>query len=166
MKDNKKTVTPYKKLGFTYLETAEIVVALNRLMANYHMHYHKLRSFHWNVEGTDFFELHQQFKVEYNEVKIQIDTIAERIRVFGIKPIHTLKKYSELSEIKETEKPMSSMAMVKEILNDFNILHHALLDVVNAALNTGDIVTEHMITEFLNRLEKRHWMFTAWSKMS
>ena len=56
---NKKS---YKKLGFTYLETAEIVVALNQLMANYHVHYQKLRNFHWNVETQDFFELHVEFE--------------------------------------------------------------------------------------------------------
>ena len=42
----------YKKLGFTYLETAEIIVALNDLFVNYQVHYHKLRSFHWNVNYT------------------------------------------------------------------------------------------------------------------
>ena len=33
MEDTKQQKT-YKKLGFTYLETAEIVVALNKLVAN------------------------------------------------------------------------------------------------------------------------------------
>ena len=164
MKKSEKTVIPYKKLGFTYLETAEIVLALNKLMANYHIHYHKLRNFHWNVEGTDFFELHEQFEIEYNEVKLTIDVIAERVRVFGIKPLHTMEKYLELSEIKEVEKTLTSVAMVKEILKDFSILHNALLDVINAALETGDAATEQMATEFLTRLEKRHWMFTAWAK--
>ena len=44
---NKSTVKSkkaYKKLGFTYLETAEIVVALNQLLANYQIHYQKLRN--------------------------------------------------------------------------------------------------------------------------
>jgi starvation-inducible DNA-binding protein len=44
----------YKKLGFEKEETEEIVEALNLLLANYHVHYQKLRNFHWNVEGPDF----------------------------------------------------------------------------------------------------------------
>ncbi|GGX33443.1 Dps family protein [Aquimarina muelleri] len=159
-----KTQKSYKKLGFTYLETAEIVITLNQLLSNYIIHYHKLRSFHWNVEGGDFFELHEQFEIEYNEVKSQTDTIAERIRVFGLKPKSTLKEYLKLSRITEIEGELTPIAMVKEILKDFQILHDSILDVMNAALEAGDSATEEMATEFIRRLEKRHWMFTSWSK--
>lgn len=83
-KTNTSPKKTYRKLGFTYLETAEIVVHLKELIANYIVHYHKLRNFHWNVDGADFFELHQEFENEYNVVKENIDVLAERIRVFGI----------------------------------------------------------------------------------
>ena len=159
---NKKS---YKKLGFTYLETAEIVVALNQLMANYHVHYQKLRNFHWNVETQDFFELHEEFENEYNSVKENIDIIAERIRVFGLKPSMSIKEMLELSEIKEVKADkMSAIAMVTEVLKDYNILHNKMLDVINAALETGDNVTEQIVTDFMRNLEKRNWMFTAWCK--
>jgi len=166
MSETMKKQKSYKKLGFTYLETAEIVVSLNQLLSNYIVHYHKLRMFHWNVEGGDFFELHEQFEIEYNEVKSQIDILAERIRVFGLKPKNTLKQHIALSQIEEVEGELIPIAMVQEILKDFNVLHRALLDLIDAALNTGDSATEELATEFLRRLEKRHWMFTAWSKSS
>ncbi len=35
------------KLGFTALETVEIVGALNILLADYPIHYQKMRNFHW-----------------------------------------------------------------------------------------------------------------------
>ena len=159
--NSKKT---YKKLGFTYLETAEIVVALKQLLANYQIHYHKLRSFHWNVEGPDFFELHEAFEQDYNTTKENIDEIAERIRVFGLKPLSVLKETIELSEIKETKKSISGLEMVREILKDFEILHDKMLDVLNAALGTGDNATEQMISEFMGELEKRNWMYTSWCK--
>ena len=54
----------FKKLGFTYLETAEIVVSLNTLLANYQVFYNKLRNFHWNIEGPEFFELHEEFECQ------------------------------------------------------------------------------------------------------
>ncbi|WP_084549545.1 Dps family protein [Aquimarina spongiae] len=159
-----KTQKAYKKLGFTYLETAEIVVALNKLLANYIVHYHKLRTFHWNVEGADFFELHEQFEIEYNKVKEQTDIIAERIRVFGLKPKNTLQQHLKMADITEQEKEVTPMEMVREILHDFGILHDSLLDVLNAALESGDTVSEEITTQFMRRLEKRHWMFTAFSK--
>ncbi|WP_062055403.1 Dps family protein [Aquimarina longa] len=161
-----KTQKAYKKLGFTYLETAEIVTTLNQLLSNYIVHYHKLRSFHWNVEGGDFFELHEQFEIEYNEVKSQTDIIAERIRIFGLKPKHTLKEHLELSQIEEVERELTPIAMVKEVLKDFHIIHNTLLDAINTALEAGDSATEEIVTQLMRRLEKRHWMFTTWSKPS
>jgi len=154
----------YKKLGFTYLETAEIVVHLNTLLANYQVFYNKLRNYHWNIEGPEFFELHEQFENEYNTTKKNIDILAERIRVFGVKPNFTLKKTLKLAEIKETEKPKSALEMVKEVLNDFEILHNNMISAVGAALDTGDIATEQMVTDFLRELEKRNWMFTSFLK--
>ena len=155
----------YRKLGFTYLETAEIVVHLNELIANYIVHYHKLRNFHWNVDGADFFELHQEFEDEYNTVKENIDILAERIRVFGIKPSMTMKEILSISEIKEAKADkMTPIEMVTQLLKDYDILHHKMLNVVNASLDTGDNVTEQIITDFMRALEKRNWMFTSWVK--
>lgn len=164
-KNTMKNRKPFKKLGFTFLETAEIVVALNQLLANYQVQYHKLRNFHWNIEGRDFFELHQEFQNEYNTVKLNIDIIAERIRVFGLKPSMSMTEILALSEIKEVKTDnMSAIGMTTEVLKDFDILHNKMLDVVNAALDAGDNVTEQIVTDFMRNLEKRNWMFTSWGK--
>ncbi len=163
MKTKTKTKT-YKKLGFTYMETAEIVVMLNKIIANYIVHYHKLRKFHWNVEGPNFFELHQQFETEYENTKNIIDVLAERIRVFGIKSNYTLSQFLELSEIVEEDKDLTSLQMVNEVLSDFNIIHESLLEAENYALNAGDVATEEILTDIIRDLEKRHWMFSVWTK--
>jgi starvation-inducible DNA-binding protein len=154
----------FKKIGFTYLETAEIVVALNTVLANYQVFYNKLRNFHWNIEGPEFFELHEEFEKEYNTVKENIDTVAERIRVFGVKSNFSLKRTLELSKVKESEKNRSALEMVREVLKDYEIIHDSLLDGVNASLETGDVATERILTDFITELEERHWMFTSYLK--
>ena len=163
-KNKTQTIKSYKKLGFTHLETAEIVVNLKRLIANYQVHYHKLRNFHWNVDGPDFFELHEEFEREYNFAKETIDILAERIRVFGIKPNFSMSRILELSEIKEPKREITAMSMVREVLKDYEILHDSMLNVLTAALDNGDTVTEQIITDSMRRLEKRNWMFTSWCK--
>lgn len=152
------------KLGFSEEETKEVVEALNKLLANYQVHYQKLRNFHWNVEGKDFFELHEQFEEEYNAVKLQIDEIAERIRVFGSKPISTMAGYLKMSEIKEADENVKAEKMVTEILKDFEVLFSFLIETIEASGEIGDSATEDIATGYLKRLEQRHWMFTAWSK--
>tara|TARA_R110000868_G_scaffold257374_1_gene514470 strand:- start:4257 stop:4769 length:513 start_codon:yes stop_codon:yes gene_type:complete len=156
---------PFRKLGLTFRDSTEIVVVLNQLMANYQVQYHKLRNFHWNIEGRDFFELHQEFQNEYNTVKLNIDIIAERIRVFGLKPSMSISEILNLSEIKEVKTGnMSAIGMTTEVLKDFDILHNKMLNVLNAALDAGDNVTEQIVTGFMRNLEKRNWIFTSWGK--
>lgn len=162
LKENIKK--PYRKLGFTYLDTAEIVVTLKQVLANYHVHYHKLRKYHWNVEGPDFFELHEAFEEDYEDIKEKIDQVAERIRVFGLKPMMNLKDILTISSIEETEKELSALDMVREVLRDYEKIHKSLLDALDAALDTGDAASELMLNEFISDLEKRNWMYTSWCK--
>lgn len=154
----------YRKLGFDSEETNSIVVSLNTLMANYHIHYQKLRNYHWNVEGHSFFELHEFFELEYNAVKLQIDEIAERIRVFGKKPMSTLKEYLDSSEIKETSNSFNSEKMTKEILNDFETLISLCIDTHEKTAMAGDLATSDLMIAYIKRTEKSHWMLNSFIK--
>lgn len=162
---NDNTITkPFKKLGFSYLDAAEIIVNLRQLLIEYQVHYHKLRNYHWNVQGSDFFELHKEFEDEYIKAQKQIDIIAERINVFGQQPQMTLNDVVKNSKIKENMDIVHSRDMVEDVLIDFGILHDTMLEVLNASLKIGDIATENIITDFIKDLEKRNWMFTSWLK--
>ena len=154
----------YRKLGFDSQETKEIVESLNTLMANYHIHYQKLRNYHWNVEGHSFFELHEFFELEYNAVKLQIDEIAERIRIFGMKPISTLKEYLDISEIKETNNSLGSEEMTNEILNDFEMLISLSIDAHEKSSLAGDLATSDLLIGYIKRTEKSHWMLSSFIK--
>jgi starvation-inducible DNA-binding protein len=155
---------PFKKLGFSYLDTAEIVVSLRQLLIEYQIHYQKLRIYHWNVQGPEFFELHNEFENEYTKVQEQIDIIAERIRVFGQNPAISLTETIKNAKIQENVEAMNAKSMVLDILKDFGILHGTMLDVLDASFNIGDIATEKIITDFIQELEKRNWMFSSWLK--
>lgn len=154
----------YRELGFESKEASVVVASLNTLLANYQVHYQKLRNFHWNVEGPDFFELHTVFEEEYNQVKIQIDELAERIRVFGKRPYSTLKDYLDVAEIKEAGTTLSSADMVNEILHDFEAILSFLIDAHEKAASVGDVATEDMLVGYIKRTEQRHWMLSAFNK--
>ena len=154
----------HKKLGFSQEETMEVVETLNKLLANFQVHYQKLRNFHWNVEGQNFFELHDQFEEEYDQVKLQIDEVAERIRVFGHKPLSTMADYLKVSEIKESGTDLTSTDMVNEVISDYEILLSFMVDTITAAEKIDDSATEDLVTGYVKRTEQRHWMFSAWIK--
>lgn len=150
------------KLGWTSEEIEKISHALNALLANYSVHYQKLRNYHWNVKGADFFDLHQEFESQYNESLQHIDDIAERIRIFGQTPLSTLNDYLRVSEIKETTGPLTSDIMVREILSDYRILLQYMFNTVEIAVDQNDSGTEEMIKGFIKNIEKHHWMLSAY----
>jgi starvation-inducible DNA-binding protein len=156
--------TTRKKLGFTTKQSSEMVGPLMHTLTNYQMLYHKFRNFHWNVEGSDFFELHAEFENDYTELAEHIDIVAERIRVFNHKPMLSMQQISEVSEITDIENELSARDMVLSIVDDYNIMHNKLLDALDVALSIGDNVTEQMITDLMRYIEKRNWMYSTWAK--
>ena len=62
------------------IETAEIVTQLNTLLCTHQVFFHKLQKFHWNVIGSDFFDVHEITEELYNNSLMVIDKIAERIK--------------------------------------------------------------------------------------
>ncbi|MBD3636239.1 MAG: DNA starvation/stationary phase protection protein [Crocinitomicaceae bacterium] len=152
----------YSKLGFTNLEATEIILCLNEMLSNYQVHFHKLQNFHWNVKGRDFFELHEHFEKMYKQAFENVDLIAERIRVFGMTPVSTMKEYLNLSEIKEAPTDLSGEFMVREILEDYEVMIGIMIETIDQASKNGDTGTIDMVNGFVKAMEKDHWQLTAW----
>jgi starvation-inducible DNA-binding protein len=161
---NKTDKRVFKKLGYKEDESEKIVSSLNKLLANYHVHYQKLRNFHWNVTGGDFFELHEKFEELYNEALGNIDLVAERIRVFGMTPYSLITDYLSNSDIKEVGTTLSSSAMVEEVLRDFEVLAENMNDCAEKVANLGDSATEDMLIAIIKSIELHHWMLTSFNK--
>lgn len=152
------------KFGFDKKETTELVQALNQLLADYHVHYQKLRNFHWNVTGGDFFDLHEQFEERYNKTFEEIDEVAERIRTFGHTPVSTLKEYLATSKIKEPKGTPSADKMVEEILNDYGVILDSQTVAANIAHEMGDYGTLDMLNHYIFDMQKHSWMLRAFLK--
>ena len=90
-----------KEISLTEKAVKPVVDHLNDLLANYHIHYQKLRGAHWNVKGNNFFTLHIKFEELYTQAQLTIDEIAERVLTLGKPPVSTFAEYIKISEIKE-----------------------------------------------------------------
>jgi len=152
------------KLGFDKEEAYEVVETLNALLANYAVLYQKIRNFHWNVVGGDFFDIHEKLEEEYTSAADHIDSIAERIRILGFKPLSTLSAYLEKSDIEETNEDLSGDKMMELIVEDYETLLSFMVDSADASIEHGDIGTETLMREILSRTEEKHWMFSAFIK--
>ena len=141
-----------------------VVVELNTLLADYHIYYQKLRSNHWNILGQNFFDLHNKFEEMYNDAKVKIDEIAERILTLRFHPMSTFKDYFKVSAITEKEDLKTDVDMVKETLNDHKILLKQMSAVIDKAEAVSDEGTIDLIGAYIRELEKTSWMLNAWTK--
>lgn len=88
-------------IGLDKEKSKELVNHLNDLLANYQIFYQNLRGFHWNVKGSNFFELHAKFEEYYNDAIEKVDEIAERVLTLEGTPLHSYSAYMKQAEIKE-----------------------------------------------------------------
>ncbi len=153
----------FRKLGFEKLETAEITNKLNVTLSTYQVFFHKLQNFHWNVMGSDFFDVHEITEKLYKESLDNIDEIAERVRVFGQTPEVSISNYLKHSIIDESSYNKSAEYMIMDIVRDVEKLSETFLDTYESCSVHGDIGTSHMLMKMIKNLETYHWQLSAWA---
>lgn len=80
--------------------------------------YLQAHRFHWNVEGSNFVQLHDLFGDIYEEVHESIDVFAEQIRAVNTYVPGTLESLSMLAVVGEAEQTFSDADMVSKLLTD------------------------------------------------
>jgi len=151
-------------LNLDKTKTENTVKELNVLLADYHLYYQKLRNFHWNVEGKNFFDLHEKFEEMYDEAKEKIDEIAERILTLENTPVSNLSEYLKLTNVEESPSDHDDMKMVDVLLNDHGIIIKQMRKIVDVADEANDEGTIDLIGAYIRELEKTSWMLDTWTK--
>lgn len=140
----------------------ESATALNVLLVDYHMYYQKLRNFHWNVTGKNFFDLHNKFEELYDDAKLKIDEIAERILTLRFQPISNYSDFLNKSHLTESPSNLDDVTMVEHILQDHGTLLKQMRSVIEIADKANDEGTIDMIGGYIADIEKVSWMLDAW----
>ena len=149
-------------LGLDAKETSNTVQELNILLADYHLYYQKLRNYHWNVIGKNFFDLHEKFEELYDDAKVKIDEIAERILTLRYQPTSNLSEYLKKSNLKESKSDLTDSKMIENLLDDHGTILKQMRKVVEVADKGGDEGTIDLIGAYIRELEKTSWMLDAW----
>ena len=143
-------------------KTKDTVKELNILLADYHLYYQKLRNFHWNIIGQNFFDLHEQFEDMYNDAKLKIDEIAERILTLRFQPESNFTDYLNMSNLAEASSDIEDHEMVSALLDDHGKIISQMRNVVEVADKNDDEGTIDLVGEYIRELEKTSWMLDAW----
>jgi starvation-inducible DNA-binding protein len=119
---------------------------------------------HWNVEGSDFFQLHTAFQAQYEELFTAVDDIAEHLRTLEVYAPGGFAMLNDITEIGQMERRLSGKDYVAQLV-DF---HETLI--ANAKVgrevsgNAGDTETEDFFIERLRVHNKTVWMLKSFLK--
>lgn len=149
------------KIGLDKENAVKLSGQLNTLLADYQIFYQNLRGFHWNIKGSDFFELHIKFEELYNDAQIKIDEIAERILTLEGAPLHTFEDYIKESEIKAVSNISNGRKGVEITLSNFQTLLIRERKIMEIAADAGDEGTLTLVSDYISQSEKTVWMLSS-----
>lgn len=154
-----------KTLDFIQLDESgakQVVNELQFLLADLQIYYTNLRSFHWNIKGKGFFELHNKFEDMYSDVADKIDEIAERILMLGGTPENKFSEYLKKSRISEIGAVTNTEDALHNILETLSHLIAVERKIIELASNYNDEVTSSQLSDYLVEQEKEVWMILAY----
>lgn len=137
---------------------------LKTLLATQYAFVIKAQFFHWNVEGSDFSQLHKFFGKIYEEVNEAIDATAEYIRILEEYTPGSFERFQELSLITGQIKVPRARLMLQELLAD----NQTLVDLLNQCFASADQENQQGIADFIaGRIDaqgKHGWMLKSFLK--
>lgn len=150
------------KIGLNKEDLGVLAQKLNILLSNYQVFYMNTRGFHWNIKGRKFFELHLKFEELYNDLKVKIDEIAERVLTLGFRPMHSFSVYTKNATILAAENVEDGDEAVGKILEAFGVLLPLQRELLNLSDKYDDEGTNALMSDYIREQEKLMWMYSSY----
>ncbi len=123
--------------------------------------YLKTQGFHWNVQGPQFGELHALFELQYTDLQVAVDTIAERIRALGYFAPASYTDFAKLGNIKEERTVPSAWDMVEQLASDNETIVKHIRSIRPLVDAGADNATASLLDGRLELHEKAVWMLRS-----
>jgi starvation-inducible DNA-binding protein len=152
---------PAVDIGIPAKDRETIAGGLGRLLADSYTLYLKTHSFHWNVTGPMFQTLHTMFQVQYEELALAVDLVAERIRALGFPAPGTYAEFGRLASIRETKGVPKALEMVRTLVDGHEAVVRTARSVFPVAEKATDQATCDLVTQRIQLHEKTAWMLRS-----
>ena len=124
----------------------------------------KAQNFHWNVEGSDFYQLHQLFETIYDEVYGAVDAFAENIRKVKAYTPASLERFSVLSAIDDEIGILEPQSMVAVLLHDAEKMQEIMKHLFVRAEELGEHGLSNFLADRQDAFAKHAWFLRATAK--
>ncbi|MEH2184278.1 DNA starvation/stationary phase protection protein Dps [Nostoc sp.] len=140
----------------------QIVVLLNQSLAATSDLKTQAKQAHWNVKGTDFYQLHLLFDEIAGELEGFIDLIAERVTALGGYAFGTVRAAASNSILPEYPLDiLDGKDHVTALADRFASYAKHLRQAIDKTNELGDLDTADLYTEISRTIDKRLWFLEA-----
>lgn len=152
-------------IGISENNLQSVAKRLNQILADEYILYTKLRNYHWNVEGSNFMELHKLYEDQYTGIDEAIDEIAERVRMLGHYAEGRLVDFLKLTSLLETESTNNPKTQLENLLSDHETIIRGLRDdITRFSDEYRDLGNADFVTGLMEKHEKWAWFVRAYLK--
>lgn len=152
-------------IGISDKNSKEVAGVLNKILADEYLLYTKTRNYHWNIEGSNFMEMHLFFESQYTTIDESIDEIAERVRQIGHYAQGRLKDFIKQSQLVEQEYTSDQKSQLKNLLDDHEAVIRFLRLHIDIFTNKyKDAGNADFITGLMEKHEKMAWFLRSYLK--
>lgn len=148
-------------IGITRKDRESIAKDLSKLLADTYSLYLKTHGFHWNVTGPMFNTLHSMFEIQYNELWLAADTLAERMRALDVYAPGSYTQFGKLTSIAEETGVPDWKAMVQQLVDGHETVARTARAVFKVADKADDQPTADLATQRMQEHEKAAWMLRS-----
>ena len=139
----------------------ELVNKLKEALADTFTFALKAQSYHWNVMGSDFPQLHDFFGELYTEVQAAVDPIAEQIRQLDAFSPGTLSRMGELTSVEEDEKIPVALKMIENLIAANDVVMKTMTEAYKMAEEQESFALSNFLQDRLTAHSKHRWMLKA-----
>lgn len=130
---------------------SELIESLDQVLIDSQVFRQKAHTYHWNVRGPLFHNLHDFFGDIYEEMEDAVDEIAERVRTLGAFPTSDFSAYPERTNLSnpEPDSDMEAGLMISDLLTNNE-------EMIETLVKTEDVAKQHGNEAVLDFVVGRH----------
>ncbi len=150
-------------IGLTDTQRQGVIDILNNDLADSYLLLVKTKKYHWDVVGPQFMTLHKLWQAHYEALTLNVDAIAERIRMLGGYPVGTMEGFLKICSLKENAgKVPTATGMVSQLLEDHEkVVRNLRGDIDKCGDKFKDDGTADFLTGLMEQHEEIAWMLRS-----
>jgi starvation-inducible DNA-binding protein len=140
----------------------QLVGLLNQQLADTFDLYSQTKQAHWNVKGSEFYQLHELFDELAAQVLEYVDLVAERATALGGMAMGTARMAAASSRLDEYPvEAVESLAHVEALAERYANYAATTRAGIDTATECSDQTTADLLTEISRGIDKSLWFLEA-----